>query len=246
MGTPDQLQIHTPEKLFGDYLKTVLDMIADHSPFPRGQANDSRRVAKLHAARIHLTETVYFGQIVYRALQPQKTVEVCSGYSLPTLTMVKRFGTTGVCVDMDDEGLAVGRVIAEKLGVSIEQVREDLFVYLRSEGKALQGATLMATAAYCFDQERGRPVGSGEEDLVCLAVENDMDLAILPYRSGETMRTGVSQERKRLDAYTDRLMKAGYQVLRHPTKGVMPQVGAPDWFYLEILTAGRERQASHH
>lgn len=239
MKTTDQLQILTPADLFGDYLETVLDMIADHSPFPRGQGHDSRRAAKLHAARIHLAETVYFGQVVYRALQPTRTIEVCSGYSLPTLTMVTRFGTSGVCVDMDDDGLAVGRVIAEKLGISITQVREDLFVYLRREGQSLQGMTLMATAAFCFDQEKGRPPGSGEGDLVDLAVANGMNLAILPYRSGETMRTGVSQEKKRLDDYQKRLNKAGYDVQRHPTKGVLPQAGAPDWFYLEILTAGR-------
>jgi hypothetical protein len=241
MSNTDPGEIMSSDQFFGDYAATVLNMIADHSPFPRAQTNDSRRAAKLQAARIHLTETVYFGQIVYQALRPRKTVEVCSGYSLPTLTMVKRFGTQGICVDMDEDGLAVGRVIADKLGVSIEQVRDDLFVYLRREGKELPAATLMATAAYCCDQEMGRPVGSGEGDLVELAVANDMDLAILPYRSGETMRTGVSQEKKRLDDYTARLVKAGYQVSRHPTKGVLPQVGAPDWFYLEILTAGRKR-----
>ena len=98
--------------------------------------------------------------------------------------MVKRFGTQGICVDMDDDGLAVGRVIADKLGVPVEQVREDLFVYLRRQGKALQEATLMATAAYCCDQEKGRPAGTGEGDLIELAIANDMDLAILPFRSG--------------------------------------------------------------
>lgn len=239
MNTTDPMPILRPEELFGDYVRTVLDMIADHSPFPRGQTNDSRRSAKLQAARIHLAETVYFGQVVYRALQPKKTVEVCSGYSLPTLTMVKRFGTEGICVDTDEDGLAVGRAIAEKLGVSIVQVREDLFAYLRREGTALQGATLMATAAYCFDQEKGRPPGSGEGDLVDLAMANAMDLAILPYRSGETMRTGISQEKKRLDDYEARLRKASYAVTRYPTKGILPQLGAPDWFYLEILTAWR-------
>jgi len=239
MEADTQQMIFTPEQLFGNYLATVLDMIADHSPFPRGQINDSRRTAKLHAARIHLAETVYFGQIVYQALKPMQTVEVCSGYSLPTLTMTKRFGTSGVCVDMDDDGLAVGRVIAEKLDVSVTQVREDLFIYLRREGQALQGMTLMATAAFCFDQEKGRPPGSGEGDLVDLAVANGMNLAILPYRSGETMRTGISQEKKRLDDYQGRLREAGYDVRRHPTKGILPQTGAPDWFYLEILTAGQ-------
>jgi hypothetical protein len=243
MDAPHDLQILTPANLFGDYLGTVLEMIADHSPFPQGKSGDSRRSAKLHAARIHLSETVYFGQIVYQALTPTKTVEVCSGYSLPSLTMAKRFETTGVCVDLDDDGLAVGRVIAEKLGVSITQVREDLFVYLRREGKSLRGSTLMATAAFCFDQEKGRPPGTGEGDLVDLAVANDMDLAILPFRSGETMRTGVSQEKKRLDNYESRLRKASYEVTRHPTQGVLPQVGAPDWFYLEILTANRVRAA---
>jgi hypothetical protein len=240
MNTPDHQQVLTPANLFGDYLGTVLDMIADNSPFPRGQANDRRRAAKLHAARIHLSETVYFGQIVFQALKPSKTVEVCSGYSLPTLTMVKRFGTQGICVDMDDDGLAVGRVIAEKLGVSIAQVREDLFVYLRREGKSLQGSALMATAAFCHDQEKSRPPGTGEGDLVDLAIANGMELAILPYRSGETMRTGISQEKKRLDDYELHLRKASYEVTRHPTKGILPQVGAPDWFYLEILTAQRE------
>lgn len=243
MDIHDQMQIITPANLFGDYLGTVLDMIAAHSPFPRGRTNDSRWGAKLHAARIHLSETVYFGQIVYQALAPTKTIEVCSGYSLPSLTMTKRFGTEGTCIDTDDDGLAVGRVIAEKLGISITQVREDLFAYLRKEGRLLQGMTLMATAAFCVDQEKGRPPGSGEGDLVDLAIANDMDLAILPYRSGETMRTGVSQEKRRLDDYTGRLGKAGYRVQRHPTKGVLPQVGAPDWFYLEILTAGRERKS---
>jgi hypothetical protein len=243
MDSPNYFQILTPASLFGDYVGTVLDMITDHSPFPQGKSSDARRTAKLQAARIHLSETVYFGQIVYQALTPSKTVEVCSGHSLPTLTMAKRFGTEGLCVDMDDDGLAVGKVIAEKLGVTIQQVREDLFVYLRREGKSLQGATLMATAAFCHDQEQGRPAGTGEGDLVDLAIANAMDLAILPYRSGETMRTGISQEKKRLDDYESRLRKASYDVQRHPTKGVLPQVGAPDWFYLEILTAGRVRKA---
>lgn len=243
MDTFQDLQMMTPANLFGAYLGTVLDMIADHSPFPQGKSGDARRSAKLHAARIHLSETVYFGQIVYQALKPLKTVEVCSGYSLPTLTMVKRFGTAGTCVDTDDDGLAVGKVIAEKIGVSITQVREDLFVYLRREGKALQGWTLMATAAFCFDQEKGRPPGTGEGDLVDLAIANAMDLAILPYRSGETMRTGISQEKKRLDDYEARLRIASYEVRLHPTQGVLPQVGAPDWFYLEILTAKRRGAA---
>ncbi len=243
METGAQQMIFTPEQLFGNYLATVLNMIADHSPFPRAQTNDSRRAAKLHAARIHLAETVYFGQVVYRALQPSKTIEVCSGYSLPTLTMTKRFGTSGVCVDMDEDGLAVARVIAEKLDVSITQIREDLFIYLRRAGQALRGMTLMATAAFCSDQEKGRPPGSGEGDLVDLAVAYGMDLAILPYRSGETMRTGISQEKKRLDDYQGRLRKAGYEVRRHPTKDILPQAGAPDWFYLEILTAGRQVKA---
>jgi hypothetical protein len=242
MDISKDLQILTPANLFGDYLGTVLDMIADHSPFPQGKSGDARRTAKLQAARIHLSETVYFGQIVYQSLKSLKTVEVCSGYSLPTLTMAKRFGTEGVGVDLDDDGLAVGRVIAEKLGVTIQQVREDLFVYLRREGKSLRGSTLMATAAYCNDQGKGRPAGTGEGDLVDLAIASDMDLAILPFRSGETMRTGVSQEKKRLDDYETRLRKASYVVTRHPTKGVLPQGGAPDWFYLEILTAGRARQ----
>ena len=220
-------------------MPAVLDMIADHSPFPRGKGGDSKWAAKLHAARIHLSETVYFGQIAYRDLEPHRTVEVCSGYGLPTLTMMKRFGTAGVCVDTDDEGLAVGRVIAEKLGMRIDQVREDLFSYLRREGAALRGKTLLATAAFCCDQEQGRPPGSGEGDLVDLAVSLEMDLAILPYRSGETMRTGISQEKKRLDAYQKRLGTAGYRVRRHPTRGILPQGGAPDWFYLEILTAGK-------
>jgi hypothetical protein len=243
MDSSDYFPILTPESLFGDYMGTVLDMIADHSPFPQGKSGDARRSAKLHAARIHLSETVFFGQIVYQALAPTKTVEVCSGYSLPSLTMAKRFGTVGICVDMDDDGLAVGKVIAEKLGVTIRQVREDLFVYLRREGKSLQGSTLMATAAFCFDQEKGRPPGTGEGDLVDLAIAKTMNLAILPFRSGETMRTGVSQEKKRLDDYEARLRKASYEVRRHPTKGVLPQVGAPDWFYLEILTAKRARPA---
>ena len=55
------------------------------------------------------------------------------------------------------------------------------------------------------------------------------------------MRTGVSQEKKRLNEYAIHLTKAGYQVQRHPTKSILPQASAPDWFYLEILTAGRER-----
>ena len=77
MNIANSQEIISPEQLFGDYMETVLNMIADHSPFPRGQTNDSRRAAKLHAAGIHLAETVYFGQIVYRALQPRKTIEVC-------------------------------------------------------------------------------------------------------------------------------------------------------------------------
>ncbi|NLN60266.1 MAG: hypothetical protein GX147_06105 [Deltaproteobacteria bacterium] len=243
MESFDLSSILTPGELFGEHTKRILDMITDHSPFPKGRTGKGSRRARLHAAQIHLSETVYFGQIVYRALNPEKTVEVCSGYGLPTLTMVKCFGTEGICVDMDDDGLAVGRVIAEKLGLSLTQVREDLFSYLRREGPSLCGTTLMATAAFCCDRERGRPPGSGEGDLVDLAIRLGMNLAILPYRSGETMRTGVSQERKRFDDYTQRLVPSGYRVHRHPTKNVLPQTGAPDWFYLEILTAEKRPES---
>ena len=229
----------SPQEFFGGYLETVLNMITDHSPFPQGKSGDARRAAKLHAARIHLCETVYFGQIACRTLLPSKTIEVCSGYGIPSLIAAKQFGVHAVCVDIDEEGLAVGRVIAENLQVSMEQVRDDLFSWLRREGKSLAGASLMTTAAFCFDQEFNRPQGSGEGDLVDLAIANEMDLAILPYRSRETMQTGVSQEKKRLAAYQERLEKANYNVMLHSTKHILPQAGAPDWFYLDILTARR-------
>ena len=229
--------ILAPEELFHGYLETVLNMIADHSPFPQGKGEAASRSAKLHAARIHLCETVYFGQIAYQMLTPLRTIEVCSGYGLPSLVMAKQFGIHATCVDTDEEGFAVGRVIAENIQVSLNQVKDDLFSYLRQEGKFLTGVTLMATAAFCSDQENNRPHGSGESDLVDLAVTNGMDLAILPYRSGETMRTGISHEKKRLADYQERLAKADYEVIFHSTKHILPSLGAPDWFYLDILTA---------
>ena len=232
--------ILSPEELFHGYLETVLNMIADHSPFPQGKGEAAHWSAKLHAARIHLCETVYFGQIAYQILMPFRTVEVCSGYGLPSLAVAKQFGIHVTCVDTDEEGFAVGRVIAENIQVSLHQVKEDLFSYLRKEGKALAGMTLMATAAFCSDQENNRPYGSGEGDLVDIAVTNGMDLAVLPYRSGETMRTGISHEKKRLADYQERLVKADYEVMFHSTKHILPQSGAPDWFYLDILTAKRK------
>jgi len=232
--------ILSPEELFHDYLETILNMIADHSPFPQGKGEISHRSAKLHAARIHLCETVYFGQIAYQMLVPSRTVEVCSGYCLPSLVMAKQFGIHVTCVDTDEEGFAVGRVMAESIQVSLNQVKEDLFSYLRKEGESLAGVALMATAAFCSDQENNRPYGSGEGDLVDLAVANGMDLAVLPYRSGETMRTGISHEKRRLADYQERLVKADYEVMFHSTKHILPQLGAPDWFYLDILTAKRK------
>ncbi|MDR2862189.1 MAG: class I SAM-dependent methyltransferase [Syntrophobacterales bacterium] len=232
-------RILSPEEIFCDDLENVLNMIADHSPFPQGKGDGPRRSAKLHAARIHLCETVYFGQLAYQMLMPSKTVEVCSGYGIPSLVAAKQFGIHVTCVDTDEEGLAVGRVIAENLQVSLCQVKEDLFSYLRRE--SLAGMTLMTTAAFCFDQENNRPHGSGESDLVDLAITNEMDLAVLPYRSGETMKTGISQEKKRLAAYQERLVEANYDVRLHSTKHVLPQSGAPDWFYLDILTARRNK-----
>jgi SAM-dependent methyltransferase len=231
--------ILSPQELFGSDLETVLNMIADNSPFPRGKGEDARQSAKVQAARIHLCETVYFGQIAYQTLKPLRLVEVCSGYGLPALVVAKQFGIHVTCVDIDEEGLAVGRVIAENLQVSLNQVKEDLFSYLRKEGKSLTRVALLTTAAFCFDQENNRPHGSGESDLVDLAIANGMDLAILPYRSGETMKTGVSQEKKRLSSYQERLVKAGYDVMFHSTRHVLPQTGAPDWFYLDIMTAKR-------
>jgi hypothetical protein len=233
--------ILSPEELFCGYLETALTMIADHSPFPRGKGEGVRQSAKIQAARIHLCETVYFGQIAYQALTPLRTVEVCSGYGIPSLVMAKQFGVHATCVDVDEEGLAVGRVIAENFQAPLHQVRENLFSYLRREGKSLAGAAVMTTAAFCFDQENNRPPGSGEGDIVDLAIANEMDMAILPYRSGETMKTGVSQEKKRLAAYREQLEKANYNVMLHSTKHVLPQLGAPDWFYLDILTARKNR-----
>lgn len=113
----------------------------------------------------------------------------------------------------------------------------DLFVFLRQNAKLLRGKTLLATAAYCRDKKKGRPMGSGERDIVNFAINNQMNLALLPFRTGDIIQKGVSSEKNRIEEYEENLEKAGYTVKRHSTEVLFRGQNAPDWFFLDLLTA---------
>jgi len=227
----------TPETLFGDHLKTIIAMTADHSPFPRAQSTSFSNDAKLRAARIHLDETVFFGQLAYRDLTPKKTVEVCAGFGIPSITIGKLHGVAGVCVDMDTKKMSVGLTICQKLDIALTWEHMDLFAYLRKHAKRLRGTALLLTAAYCRDKNKGRPMGSGEKDLVRFAKNHRINLALLPYRTGHILTKGVSDEKRRIEDYEKTLSQADYTVKRHSTKALFEGQYAPDWFFLDMLTA---------
>ncbi|MBN2468657.1 MAG: hypothetical protein JXD19_10950 [Deltaproteobacteria bacterium] len=226
-----------PIAVFGEAYQTVVQSLVQHSPFPRAQSTTVTHGAKLKAALIHLQETVFFGQVAYNDLRPTQAVEVCAGFGIPSITLNKLFGVAGTCVDTDSEKMTIGSEICEKLGINITWLDRDLFLYLRKNIKSLRGTTLLATAAYSRDRNKGRPPGSGERDIVIFAKNNHLDLALLPYRSKETIKTGLSNETKRVQEYEKILKDAGYTVRRHSTEVLFRGQGAPDWFFLDILTA---------
>lgn len=227
----------TPETLFGDQYQTVVDLMADHSPFPRAQSSVFYKNAKVRAARIHLDETVFFGQIAYQDLNPVRTVEVCAGFGIPSITINKLFGVHGVCVDLASGKMAVGAIIAEKIGIDLTWEHKDIFLYLKHNAKGIKEATLLATAAYCQDKKKGRPKGSGEKDIVNFAKNNQMNLALLPYRTGDIITKGFSSEKQRVEEYEKILQEGGFNVKRHSTEMLFRGQGAPDWFFIDILTA---------
>jgi hypothetical protein len=227
----------TPETLFDNHYHAILDLVATHSPFPRAKSDLFSKPAKTRAARIHFEETVFFGQVVFNDLEPKKTVEVCAGFGIPSITLKKLFGVKSSCVDNDPGKMAVGALISQKLGIDLTWEHRDLFLYLRHHAQELKGATLLATAAYCQDKKKGRPRGSGERDLVLFAQKNQMDIALLPYRTGDIISTGVSSEKKRFEEYEKILTNAGYKVKKHSTEVLFRGQGSPDWFFIDILTA---------
>jgi len=227
----------TPEMLFGDHLHKVIEMVAHYSPFPRAQSNAFQESAKLRAARIHLDETVFFGQVAYHDLQPSKTVEVCAGFGLPSITINKLFGVKAICVDSDSEKMAIGSTIGKELGVELHREHTDLFFYLRKNAGKLKGGTVLTTAAYCRDKKKGKPMGSGEKDIVNFAKNNRINLALLPFRTGDIIKREFSSEKKRAEEYEKILSETGYMVKRHSTEVLFRGQGAPDWFFLDILTA---------
>ena len=226
----------TPETLFDNHYHTILDLIADHSPFPRAKSELFSKSAQLRAARIHLDETVYFAQVAFHDLNPIKTTEVCAGFGIPSITLKKLFGVTSSCVDKDYDKMAVGALISQKLGIDLAWEHGDLFLYLRRHTQELKGATLLATAAYCQDIKKGRPKGSGERDLVLFAQKNQMNIALLPYRTGDIISTGFSSEKNRIEEYDKTLTNAGYKVKKHSTEVLFRGQCAPDWFFIDILT----------
>lgn len=228
-----------PESIFGDHLQTIITMMADHSPFPRGHTEAFGRDAKLRAARIHLDETVFFGQIACHDLKPKKTVEVCAGFGIPSITVRKLHGVAGVCVDTDMKKMSIGGTICANLEIELTWEHMDVFTYLRKHAKRLAGTALLLTAAYCRDKKKGRPMGSGERDLVRFAKNNRMDLGLLPFRTGDILSKGISSEKKRIEDYEKTLTQSGYIVKRHSTRPLFQGQHAPDWFFLDILTAKR-------
>lgn len=231
------IHVVSPAELFGDQYPVVLDIMATHSPFPRGQSDAYGREAKMRAAKIHLDETVYFAQVAYHDLQPTETIELCAGSGIPSLTLHKLFGVSSLCVDTDVKKMETGAEIARHLNTSLSQEKSDIFLYLRKNAQSLRGKTLLATAAYCQDKKKGRPKGTGEKDIVKFAQSHGIHLALLPYRSGEVITTGISSEQKRVDQYEGLLTSAGFVTQRHSTEVLFRGLGAPDWFFLDILTA---------
>ncbi|HOC38969.1 MAG TPA: hypothetical protein PKJ77_06815 [Thermodesulfobacteriota bacterium] len=227
----------TPQALFGDYYSRVIEMMSVHSPFPAAQGPGFGSHARMRAAVIHAEETVFFAEIAYRDLQPVDTVELCAGFGIPSITLRKQYGVHTLCVDSDSDKMQIGSDIAALIGVTLEQERADLFSYLRKHAPALTGKTLLATAAYCRDKKKGRPIGTGEKDIVKFARDHRINLALLPFRSGEVLRSGVSSEQKRIDEYQNLLSAAGYVTQRHSTRQLPSTRGAPEWFFLDILTA---------
>jgi len=231
------MDLFTPENLFGEFYPTVLNLLVEHSPFPGGQGNLFSRTAKLRAARIHLQETVFFAQVAFRELNPQKSVEVCAGIGIPSITLKKLFNVDSICVDRDSRKTAIGKVISEKIGIELIWEEKDLFLFLRQNAPYLKGATLLATAAYCHDKKKGKPKGSGEKDLVYFAKNHQMDLALFPYRTRDIISRGFSSEKQRVDEYQKILTEAGYQVKIHSTRSIFQGQNAPDWFFVNFLTA---------
>ena len=227
----------SPQTLLGDHFQSVIDLLTTNSPFPRAQSNLVRHSAKLRAAGIHLDETVFFGQVAYHDLQPTETVEVCAGFGMPSITINKLFGIKAVCVDSDLEKMATGAAICKKLDINLTWEQADLFVYLRKNSKKLKGKTLLATAAYSRGEKKGKPLGSGEKDIVNFAKNNRINLALFPFRTGDIINKGVSNEKKRTKEYEELLKQAGYTVKKHSTEILFRGQGAPDWFFLDILTA---------
>ena len=227
----------TPQEFFGDDYAVVLDLMASHSPFPRGHSEAYGKEAKMRAAKIHLDETVFFAQAAYHDLEPFETVELCAGSGIPSLTLNKLFSVNTVCVDTDANKMQTGAEIAALCGISPHQEKSDIFLYLRRNAKALHGKTLLATAAYCRNKKMGRPKGTGEKDIVTFAQSHGINLALLPFRSGHTITTGMSNEQTRVDEYERLLTAAGFFTRRHSTEVLFRGLGAPDWFFLDILTA---------
>ena len=64
-----------------------------------------------------------------------------------------------------------------------------------------------------------------------------MDIAILPYRTGDIISTGFSSEKKRVEGYAKILTDSGYKVKKHSTELLFRGQSAPDWFFIDILTA---------
>jgi hypothetical protein len=231
------IEFATPQELFGGHYATVLDLMAAHSPFPQGKSNAYSKDAKMRAARIHLDETVFFAQVAYHDLQPKDTVELCAGFGIPSITLNKLFGVTSVCVDSDSEKMRIGAMISKMLNVPLPQEKQDVFFYLRKNVKDLDGKTLLATAAYCRDKKKGRPMGSGEKDIVRFAKAHRVNLALLPFRTGDIITKGFSSEKNRTQEYDDLLREAGFRTQSHSTEPLFRGLGAPDWFFMDILTA---------
>lgn len=227
----------SPNILFNDKHQEVVELMATHSPFPGGQSEAFSLAAKRRAAHIHLQETVFFAQIAYRTLQPLKTVEVCAGFGIPSITMAKLFGTAALCVDSDQQKMEIGAHVCGYLDIQVHWERTDLFAFLRNNAKTLKGTALLVTAAYCRDQKFGRPMGSGEHDIVCFAKTHRLDLALLPFRTGDIISKGISSESARIAEYENMLNEAGYAVTRHSTEPLFRGQGAPEWFFIDLLTA---------
>ncbi len=191
----------------------------------------------MRAARIHLDETVFFGQVAYHDLHPAETVELCAGFGIPSITLNKLCGVKTVCVDSDSNKMTIGATISEEMNLPFSPIRADIFLYLRKNASSLKGKTLLATAAYCRDKKKARPIGTGEKDIVTFAKSHHINLALLPYRTGDILNRGFSSEKSRIAEYDDMLREAGYSTQRHSTEVLFRGLGAPDWFFLDILTA---------